>query len=82
MADTIFLIQPDRETFADLVMNTDYPAFSSDIILSKQGVMKGRVAIPINEDKARYTFYIACRNEDKRKYAAFFNSVRSEIINR
>ena len=82
MSETAFLIQPDRDTFSDLVMNTDYPAFSSDIILDKQGVMKGRIAIPIDEEKARYTFYIACRNEDKRKYAAFFNSIRSEIINR
>ncbi len=82
MADTIFLIQPDRETFADLVMNTDYPAFSSDVILKASGTPNGRIAIPIDEEKARYTFYIACRNEDKRKYAAFFNSVRSEIINR
>ena len=82
MADTIFLIQPDRETFFDLVMNTDYPAFSSDVILKASGTPNGRIAIPIDEEKARYTFYIACRNEDKRKYAAFFNSVRSEIINR
>ncbi len=82
MSDTTLLIQPDRETFYDLVMNTDYPAFSSNIILDKFGVMKGRVAIPIDEDKARYTFYITCKNEDKRKYAAFFNSIRSEIINR
>jgi len=82
MADTTFLIQPDRETFADLVMNTDYPAFSSDVILKASGTPNGRIAIPIDEEKARYTFYIACRNEDKRKYAAFFNSIRSEIINR
>ena len=82
MAETTFLIQPDRETFADLVMNTDYPAFSSDVILKASGTPNGRIAIPIDEEKARYTFYIACRNEDKRKYAAFFNSVRSEIINR
>ena len=82
MADTIFLIQPDRETFFDLVMNTDYPAFSSDVIFKASGTPNGRIAIPIDEEKARYTFYIACRNEDKRKYASFFNSVRSEIINR
>ena len=52
MSETAFLIQPDRDTFSDLVMNTDYPAFSSDIILDKQGVMKGRIAIPIDEEKS------------------------------
>ena len=82
MKDTTFLIQPDRDTFADLVTNTDYPAFASDRIINEGYRMEGRVFIPIDEDKARYTFYIACRTNDKKKYAAFFNSVRSEVISR
>lgn len=82
MKDTTFLIQPDRDTFADLVTNTDYPAFASDRIINEGYRMEGRVFIPIDEDKARYTFYIACRTDDKKKYAAFFNSVRSEVISR
>ena len=82
MKDTTFLIQPDRDTFADLVTNTDYPAFASDRIINEGYRMEGRVFIPIDEEKARYTFYIACRTEDKKKYAAFFNSVRSEVISR
>lgn len=80
MKDTTFLIQPDRDTFADLVGNTDYPAFASDRIIAEDYRMEGRVFIPIDEEKARYTFYIACRTEDKKKYAAFFNSVRGEVI--
>ena len=82
MQDTTFLIQPDRDTFADLVANTDYPAFASDRIIAEDYRMEGRVFIPIDEEKARYTFYIACRTVDKKKYAAFFNSVRSEVIGR
>lgn len=82
MKDTTFLIQPDRDTFADLVANTDYPAFASDRIIAEDYRMEGRVFIPIDEEKARYTFYIACRAVDKKKYAAFFNSVRSEVISR
>ena len=82
MKDTTFLIQPDRDTFSDLVANTDYPAFASDRIINEGYRMEGRVFIPIDEDKARYTFYIACRTNDKKKYAAFFNSVRSEVIGR
>lgn len=80
MQDTTFLVQPDRDTFYDLVVNTDYPAFSSDAILAGAAPSEGRVAIPINEEKARYTYYIACRNEGRQKYAAFFNSVRAEVI--
>ena len=82
MKDTTFLIQPDRDTFADLVTNTDYPAFASDRIINEGYRMEGRVFTPIDEDKARYTFYIACRTDDKKKYAAFFNSVRSEVISK
>lgn len=82
MKDTTFLIQPDRDTFYDLVLNTDFPAFSSDSILAQTDPPEGRVAIPIDEEKARYIYYIACKSEDKKKYAAFFNSVRSEVIGR
>ena len=82
MKDTTFLIQPDRDTFADLVANTGYPAFASDRILAEDYRMEGRVFVPIDEEKARYTFYIACRSEDRKKYAAFFNSVRSEVISK
>lgn len=80
MSETSFLIQPDRDTFYDLVVNTDYPAFSSNAILANESSIDGRVAIPIDEDKARYTFYIACKNEDRKKYSAFFNSIRGEVI--
>lgn len=80
MSQTSFLIQPDRDTFYDLVMNTDYPAFSSNAILADETNLNGRIAIPIDEEKARYTFYIACKSENRKKYSAFFNSIRSEVI--
>lgn len=82
MKETTFLVQPDRDTFYDLVLNTDYPSFSSDAVLSGTRPPEGRVAIPIDEEKAHCTFYIACRSEKKRQYAAFFNSVRSQVIGR
>lgn len=80
MKDTTFLIQPDRDTFFDLVLNTDYPSFASDAVLVGTNPIEGRVAIPLDEEKAHFTFYIACKNEDKKKYSAFFNSVRSEVL--
>ena len=79
MKDTVFLVQPDRDTFADLVLNTDYAAFSSSAVL-KYGNPTERIAIPIDEEKARYTFYIACKYEDRNKYGAFFSSIRNEVI--
>lgn len=51
----------------------------TDAVL-KNGGVSGRTAIPIDEEKARYTFYVACKSEDRKKYAAFFNSIRSEVI--
>ena len=82
MQGTTFMLQPDRDSFLELVMNTDYPAFSSDAFIPENNSDETRVYIPIDEEKARYTYYIACRKEDKKKYAAFFSSVRSEVIGR
>lgn len=74
------MVLPDRDSFGELVFNTDYPAFSSDAVLAQESAPEGRVVIPIDEEKAAYTFYIACKSEDKKKYSAFFNSIRGEVI--
>ena len=80
MQGTTFMIQPDRDSFMELVMNTGYPAFSSDAFIPENNSDENRIYIPIDEEKARYTYYIACRKEDKKKYASFLSSVRSEVI--
>ncbi len=80
MKDTSFIIQPDRDSFMELVQNTDYPAFSSDTILASEYTPEDRIYIPINEEKASYTYYVACLNKDKHKYSSFFSAVRSTVI--
>lgn len=80
MKNTSFIIQPDRDSFFELVENTEYPAFSSDAVLITENSSKERVYIPIDEEKAKYTYYVACLNKDKHKYFSFFSAIRSAII--
>lgn len=80
MPNTSFIIQPDRDSFFELVENTDYPAFSSDAVLIAENPPKGRIYIPINEEKAKYTYYVACLNKNKHQYSSFFNAIRSAVI--
>ena len=80
MPNTSFIIQPDRDSFFELVENTDYPAFSSDAVLIAENPPKGRIYIPINEEKAKYTYYVACLNKNKHQYSSFFSTIRSVVI--
>ncbi len=80
MPNTSFIIQPDRDSFFELVENTDYPAFSSDAVLIAENPPKGRMYIPIDEEKAKYTYYVACLNKNKHQYSAFFSAIRSAVI--
>ncbi len=80
MKGTSFIVQPDRDSFIELVCNTDYPAFSSDAILKSDDVPENRVYIPIDEEKARYTYYVACHINQRQKYASFMSDVRNIAI--
>lgn len=80
MKNTSFIVQPDRDSFFELVENTEYPAFSSDAVLMTEHPPIERVYIPIDEEKARYTYYVACLNQNKHRYSSFFNAIRSAVI--
>ena len=75
-----FLIQSTMDSLQELVSATDFPCFTTDKFMQISPIGENRVAIPIEEPEAYETFYIACLNSYKNKYASFFNSIRSRTI--
>lgn len=71
------LFQSDFDTLDELITKTDFPAFSSDRMAQAGYVGEDRVEIPFDEPDAHASYYIACLDADKARYAAFFNAVRS-----
>ncbi len=75
-----FLIQNTMDSLEELARRTDFPCFTTDAFMQTSPIGENRVAIPIEEPEAYATFYIACLNSYKKKYASFFNSIRSRSI--
>lgn len=80
MTGANFLIQNSMDSLEELIRGTDFPCFTTDAFMQTSPVTSNRVAVPIEEPEAYQTFYIACQNSYKKKYASFFNSIRSMSI--
>lgn len=80
LPNTNLLVQSSMDALGELVEGTDFPAFSSDRMIESGRAKTKRVNIPILDDDAHVTYYVACRNEEKRKYAPFFSSIRSAAL--
>lgn len=75
-----FLIQNTMDSLQELVRGSDFPCFTTDAFMQTSPIGENRVAIPIEEPEAYISFYITCLNSYKKKYASFFNSIRSRSI--
>ncbi|MBQ7203594.1 MAG: LysR family transcriptional regulator [Eubacterium sp.] len=72
-----FLVQNSMDSLEELINATDFPCFTTEAFTHSAPYGNNRVVIPIEEPEAYATFYIACQNSYKKKYASFFNSIRS-----
>lgn len=74
MPDSRFLVQTERYSFQELVANSVLPCFFTELALSpdEDPSAYGRVSIPIEDPEANVSYYLTCRKEDRRRYAALF----------
>ena len=72
MPDSRFLIQNDRFTFNELVESSTLPSFITDLSEKYLETVSGRVTVPISDDEASVTYYLVCRNDKKKEFAALF----------
>lgn len=74
------LAQDSVEILHELVDSSTLPAFSSDRAVERGYESEGRVTIPICDEDAFATYYLACLQSEKAKYDALFSAVRSAVI--
>lgn len=74
------LFQSDFDTLDELISKTDFPNFSSDRMAGGGYVQDDRVDIPLDEPDAHASYYVACLDADKERYAGFFNALRSQAL--
>ena len=77
---TSFLIQTDADTMDELVDASNLLVFNSDQMLKDGYVPEKRKNLPLREDFASVSYYVACLDSEKARYTSFFNAIRSESI--
>jgi len=80
MDDANLLVQKNLETLREVVDASSLPVFNSSQMLSRGYGASERVTIPIVDESAHVTYYLACLNTEKKNYNSIFNAVRSVTI--
>lgn len=75
MPDSRFLVQNERYSFEELITNSILPCFTSDLVLRQNGPRGDRIAVPIDDPEVNVTYYLVCRKENRKAFAAFFSNL-------
>ena len=74
------LTQNSFDAFSELVQASSLPLFNSSQFLARGYHPPGRVSIPITDDEAHATYYLACLVSEQKKYRSVFNAARGNLI--
>lgn len=66
MPDTHFLVQEEISAFDELVKASALPAFTSDLVIRREGEVPNRIKVPILDDEANVTYYCLWKKESKK----------------
>lgn len=67
MPDSRFLVQTERYSFGELILNSVLPCFTTDLAFDKD-FAKNRVAVPITDAEVNVNYYLVCKKEFKAKF--------------
>ena len=80
LKNTKLLIQDSIDMLHELLESSSLPAFNSDRAVEYGYESQGRVTIPLTDEAAHVTYYLACLDSEKAKYRSIFHAVRSPSV--
>jgi hypothetical protein len=80
LSESDLLVQTSSEALGELIEASTLPFFNSDRMIEMGYQTPGRVPVPIGDEDAQATYWVACRTADQNKYRAIFNAVRSYTL--
>ena len=80
LSEEDLLVQRGLEALGELIEASTLPFFNSDRMIEMGYQTPGRVPVPISDEDAHATYWVACRASDHSKYRAIFNAVRSYTL--
>ena len=73
MPNAHFLMQPEFDTFMEIVQSSSLPTFSTDLSLQRNPERKDlRVNIPLTDPEVNVTFYLACKKKDRGRFRRLY----------
>lgn len=70
-----FLLQCEREVFAELASAAAFPSFTSDIFIKAGLLQKNSATIPILDAEADVTYYLVCKQKNLPRFQDFCDSL-------
>lgn len=77
LSNTKLLVQDNMDTLSEIVGASSLPVFNSNRAMKPRDTIDGRVTIPLSDNSAYITYYLACLNSGKGTYSTIFNAIRS-----
>ena len=62
MPSSKFLVQTDKFEFEELVRESSLPCFTTNLAKDDNGLLAGRIKIPVTDPEANVTYYLACHS--------------------
>ena len=80
LSEEDLLVQRGLEALGELIEASTLPFFNSDRMIEMGVQIPGRVSVPISDEDAHATYWVACRASDQSKYRPIFNTVHSYAL--
>lgn len=72
MPDSRFLVQTERYSLDELIMNSVLPCFITNLSGGDKVVNEKRVCVPITDPEVNVTYYLVCKKESRKRFSALF----------
>lgn len=72
MPDSRFLVQCERYSLEELIVNSILPCFTTDLAGGNSLLAENRVSVPVTDPEVNVTYYLACKKENRKRFSALF----------
>lgn len=72
MPDSRFLVQNERYSLEELILNSVLPCFTTDLVHDADSAAENRIRIPITDPEVNVTYYLVCKKENRKNFTTLF----------
>lgn len=69
MPDSRFLLQSERYSLDELILNSVLPCFITDLSSASNPPPENRVCVPITDPEVNVTYYLVCKKENRKRFS-------------